>query len=171
LTLLPDLLKRLRSGLERVEREGAWDDFFSELIRLHMAALHNDTPPEMAEVKSLPSAPPSPVPTPPSAGDPADRHLRLVQALEPGAWIEFQSFRGTRNTLRLSWVSEFKRVYLFTNRQGENAMTLAATSLAEHLRKGSARLLSQNPLTERAVAQVLEKVTPGASSLGGPDAD
>ncbi len=159
LALLPDLLKRLRSGLERAECEGAWDDFFSELIRLHMAALHNDAPPEMTEASPLPSPPPAPPPLP--AGDPADRHLRLVQALEPGAWIEFQSFRGTRNTLRLSWVSEFKRLYLFTNRQGENAMTLAASSLAEHLRKGSARLLSQNPLTERAVAQMLEKVTPG----------
>ncbi len=92
----------------------------------------------------------------------ADRYLTLVAALDVGAWIEFQSVRGTRNTLRLNWISALKRVYLFTNRQGENAMTLASTSLADHLRKGTARLLSQNPLTDRAVAQVLEQITPPA---------
>lgn len=177
LALLPDLLKRLRQGLERVQLDGAWDDFFSELIRLHMAALRNDPVPDAgpSEGQAL-SSPPLPLPRETGMTDsaiqlpqasvqaptegPEDRHLRLVQALDVGAWIEFQSFRGTRNTLRLNWVSEFKRVYLFTNRQGENAMTLAATSLAEHLRKGTARLLSQNPLTDRAVAQVLEKIKP-----------
>lgn len=168
LVLLPDLLKRLRLGLEGVDLEGAWDDFFSELIRLHMAALQKETPAAShtpaAPRPAAPNTENTPVTSAPVLDTTplADRHLRLVQALEPGAWIEFQSFRGTRNTLRLGWVSEFKRVYLFTNRQGENAMTLAATSLAEHLRKGSARLLSQNPLTERAVAQVLEQVTPAS---------
>jgi len=106
----------------------------------------------------------------PSAGQgvstTADPHLDLVRALEPGAWIEFQTERGTRNTLRLSWVSEFKGVYLFTNRQGENAMTLAAASLATHLRKGTACLLSQNPLTERAVARVMERMQPMTAESG-----
>lgn len=179
LALLPDLLKRLRNGLERVKLDSAWDSFFSELIRLHMAALHNENPPAetTSQDQSLPSDPmpirvngmatdvqPLQTPKPSLADAPVDRHQGLVQALEVGAWIEFQSFRGTRNTLRLNWVSEFKRVYLFTNRQGENAMTLAATSLAEHLRKGTARLLSQNPLTERAVTQMLEKIRPVAAS-------
>ncbi|MBV5309558.1 DUF1631 domain-containing protein [Chromatium okenii] len=223
LALLPNLLKRLRQNLEQLKLDEAWDAFFRELIRLHMAALRADPTPvapvppvmpvavtptpapavapppiapktniapppvaapppvislskqDVAPIVSpvIPIAPASPIPplaavpvTPPLpitptaaplAEMPQDPHLRLVQALEVGAWIEFQSLRGTRNTLRLNWVSDLKRVYLFTNRQGENAMTLAATSLADHLRKGTARLLSQNPLTDRAVAQVLEK--------------
>ena len=86
-----------------------------------------------------------------------DRHLQLAQSLSVGTWVEFQSHRGTRKTLRLSWVSDFRGVFLFTNRQGENALTLAATSLADHLRKGQARLLSQDRLTDRAVAQLFEK--------------
>ncbi len=57
--------------------------------------------------------------------------------------------------MRLAWVSAFRGVYLFTNRQGENALTLAATSLAERLRKGTARVLSQDRLTDRAVARIL----------------
>jgi len=187
LVLLPDMLKRLRSGLARIDQEGSWDAFFTELIRLHMAAMHKDASSdpampsgqspiksaEWSEVRLPPSAAPaSPSPEPERRSTEAgvaesDPQLKLVQALEVGAWVEFQSFRGTRNTLRLNWVSEFKRVYLFTNRQGENAMTLAATSFAEHLRKGTARLLSQNPLTDRAVAHVLEKVGPPSDEPKG----
>ena len=180
--LLPDLLKRLRAGLARVELEDAWDGFFSDLIQLHMAALRKDAAPDspVATRSSIaaeaePSSPigldkpsaPEPAPAPkPAAPHPDDHYTGLVQALEVGAWVEFQSLRGSRNTLRLSWVSDLKRVYLFTNRQGENAMTLAATSLADHLRKGTARLLSQNPLTERAVAQVIERVMPASGEPG-----
>lgn len=200
LVQLPAMLKRLRAGLERVGLERIWDEFLSELIRLHMASLQKDgaesapaavrlseprdervtntvvplrplelpaaSPRAAAETSHTPATPtPDPGPSGPAV-EPDDDFMRLVQALEVGAWVEFQSVRGTRNTLRLNWVSEFKRVYLFTNRQGENAMTLAATSFADHLRKGTARLLSQNPLTDRAVAQILEKVMPDGGEPG-----
>ncbi|MBK1642068.1 hypothetical protein CKO12_09310 [Chromatium okenii] len=177
LKLLPNLLKRLRQNLEQLQLDEAWEAFFSELIRLHMAALRPDPvppppatrPPPAAAMNGAASVAPavitSPAAVPPPAAEetvPADSdpQLQLVQALEVGAWFEFHSERGTRKTLRLNWISELKRVYLFTNRQGENAMTLAVESLAEHLRKGTARLLSQNPLTDRAVAQVFEKIKP-----------
>lgn len=199
--MLPAMLKGLREGLGRVGLQGAWDGFFSELIQLHVAALHKDAPPQLYPQgpRSTPAEPASqsisatqPVstsvadplssldddesedlsallPEPPSqpAAPPEDEYMSLVQKLEVGAWVEFNSERGTRNTLRLNWVSEFRRVFLFTNRQGENAMTLAAGSLADHLRRGRARLLSQNPLTDRAVAQVLEKVSPPAPGSSG----
>lgn len=97
----------------------------------------------------------------PAPPDEDDRHLQLVRSLKVGAWVELESDRGTRKTLRLSWVSELGGVYLFTNRQGENALTLAATSLAERLRKGTARVLSQDRLTDRAVSRLLQQPTPG----------
>ncbi len=193
--LLPEMLKQLRAGLRQVDLGGTWAGFFSELIQLHVAALHKDVPADLyprgirsrieadARARGVSAVSPE-VAVPESeavveegetrqqpAGQAAtesleDEYMGLVKALEVGAWVEFQSERGTRNTLRLSWVSEFRRVFLFTNRQGENAMSLAAPSFAEHLRKGTARLLSQNPLTDRAVAQVLEKVMPTAESGG-----
>ena len=189
LATLPDLLKRLRVGLESVDLNDAWDPFFAELIRLHMGALHKETPneeplastvapagPRAAEpqVHSLDESAPTLktlelVETPghieyrarePESCErvaPADPHLELAQSLEVGAWVELESLRGIRKTLRLSWVSDFRGVFLFTNRQGENALTLAATSLAQHLRQGRARVLSQDRLTDRAVAQLLEQ--------------
>jgi hypothetical protein len=205
LTTLPGLLKRLRTGLETVRGTDAWDPFFAQLIRLHVAALHNVTsesaplPPQSVPPKpagsELPavgnprdfrtlaqvdaaagiafrpqhkrcdnpasSAVPSPTPGP-LPGTAADRHLQLAQSLKVGAWVELESDRGTRKTLRLSWESELRGVYLFTNRQGENALTLATTSLADHLRKGTARILSQERITDRAVAQLLGNAAPGS---------
>ena len=192
LATLPELLKRLRMGLESVDLKEAWDPFFTQLIRLHVGALNKEVPPDKQPQPTTinPSAmqPPPPAPVPADAlpglktlelvempsqieyrpeapprspqmpsGVLADRHLHLAQSLGVGAWVEFESLRGTRKTLRLSWVSDFRGVFLFTNRQGENALTLAATSLADHLREGRARVLSQDRLTDRAVAQLLEK--------------
>ncbi|WP_246194756.1 DUF1631 domain-containing protein [Allochromatium palmeri] len=167
--MLPRLIQGLRSGLVRLGLEDAWSEFFSVLIQRHVAALRGEgaamgaastLQPPSAPATERAAAPSKPMSGGYGAPTTDDPHLKLVQALDLGAWIEFQTERGTRNTLRLSWVSEFKGVYLFTNRQGENAMTLAAASLAAHLRKGTARLLSQNPLTERAVARVMERIQP-----------
>ncbi|MFB1488841.1 MULTISPECIES: DUF1631 domain-containing protein [unclassified Thiocapsa] len=183
LTALPDLLKRLRRGLETVHLEEAWDPFFDRLIRLHMGALHKEPPPDQASdqdalaTSSTEVAPEASVATSdlafddePGGGEYAkaasdgaaheDEYSALARSLEVGDWVEFQSFRGTRKTLRLGWVSKYRGVYLFTNRQGDNALTLATTSLAGHLRKGTARVLSSDPLTDRAVAQVFEQVMP-----------
>ena len=183
LTALPDLLKRLRRGLEAVHLEEAWDPFFDRLIRLHMGALHKELPPDQASDQEALGEPPPEAPQEVSAAAtalsfadgpagsddsrsvtgeeaPSDQYLELAKSLEVGDWVEFQSFRGTRKTLRLGWVSKYRGVYLFTNRQGDNALTLATTSLAGHLRKGTARVLNSDPLTDRAVAQVFEQVMP-----------
>jgi hypothetical protein len=187
LTTLPDLLKRLRVGLESVDLNDAWDPFFAQLIRIHFAALHNEIPDEKSAARSakderasVPLVPPEDQPVLPlktsglldvPAGiefrsqepgvnqrvTPEDQHWELARSLEVGTWVEFESLRGTRKTLRVSWISDLRGVFLFTNRQGENALTLTTTSLAEHLRQGRARVLSRVRLTDRAVARLLEK--------------
>jgi hypothetical protein len=183
LTALPDLLRRLRRGLEAAHLEESWDSFFDRLIRLHMSALHREAPPEQDQEQgpAMPAGSDSEQDAgvggrsaleeedsavserPGRASDRpeiADEFLALARSLGVGDWVEFRSFRGTRKTLRLGWVSQYRGVYLFTNRQGENALTLATTSLAAHLRSGTARVLSQDGLTERAVARVLDQVAP-----------
>ncbi|MCG6897928.1 MAG: DUF1631 domain-containing protein [Thiocapsa sp.] len=177
LAALPELLKRLRRGLEAVHQEDAWDPFFDRLIRLHMAALHKELPYEPPAEVGVSASPTGPAGTSGEAwandasgiryrrpqtdeDGPPDPCVTLARSLNVGAWVEFQNFRGTRKTLRLGWVSKYRGVYLFTNRQGDNALTLATTSLAAHLRKGTARVLSQDPLTDRAVAQILAQGMP-----------
>ncbi|QIK38850.1 DUF1631 domain-containing protein [Caldichromatium japonicum] len=185
IVMLPNLIQGLRSALARLGLEKEWGEFFSNLIQCHVAAIRGESASEHPETGVSNRLPPRPEPITTSVTSERDKepltaqrdkeatqtttshHLKLVQSLQPGAWIEFQTERGTRKTLRLSWVSDFKGVFLFTNRQGENAITLAAASLAEHLRKGSARLLSQNPLTDRAVARIMEQMqaqTPSPSA-------
>ncbi|HYN76548.1 MAG TPA: DUF1631 family protein [Lamprocystis sp. (in: g-proteobacteria)] len=186
LTLIPDLLRRLRTGLETAGLDGVWDPFFAQLVGLHVGALHKEAAPD-AEPKQTAPEPtgtsrripdehrglktlalvntPSrieyhsahSVAAPGCLAASNDRYLWLVQSLGVGAWVEFESFRGTRKTLRLNWVSQSRGVLLFTNRQGDNAMTMATDSLAEHLRQGKARVLSQTPLTNRAVTHLLQR--------------
>jgi hypothetical protein len=195
LMLLPDLLKRLRTAIEAVGCNDAWDPFFGELIKLHVGALRKDgipnrqrEPPDPAPVSTPPTLPSNDVrkglrtldlvdgpsgieyrPAEPIAAvsrsaPKEDRHLWLARSLGVGAWVEFESFRGTRKTLRLNWISELRGVCLFANRQGENTVTLATPSLADHLRKGTARVLSQAPLTDRAVAHLLEGMATRAAT-------
>lgn len=172
--MLPGLLNRLRSGLASVDMEDEWDGFFARLVHLHMAAVHPDqgagdrpataggqgqtgrttqaapTPP--AAPAATAANPERPVPGPKPARD--ERYLELARGLDVGAWIEFRSTRGTRRALRLNWCSEQRGAYLFSNLQGDETLIVATTSLAEQLRNGSARILSRDSCTERAVSQL-----------------
>jgi hypothetical protein len=105
-----------------------------------------------------------PTPPPPSTERAAaskdvgeNKHLDLAKSLEVGAWVEFSTERGNNTTLRLNWVSGLKNIFMFTNRQGENALAVPVDRLAERLREGSARVLSGDALTKRAFANMLHE--------------
>lgn len=175
MTMLPGLLERLHEGLVAVGREDEWAEFSPVLIDHHMQALRSATSPVEARPSDDALAQPGALraradeaadvardaaleaeaTAEPSTAE--DRHLRMARSLSLGTWVEFRTGRGTRKTLRLSWVSGLRGVYLFTNRQGQNGLTIAVARLAEYLRQGSARVLGDEPLTEPAVAQMLER--------------
>lgn len=191
LNTLPDLLHRLRSGLDGlVISKADRDEFFRALVRLHMAAMRADLPEDDADPQAdnsaglVLSAPPQdspvsqaqeaaestvipddpkPAPAPSSPPDPGDKYVQAARELSLGAWVEFTSERGTRRTLRLTWVSGLKTIYLFAGRQGDDPLSLPAARLAQRLREGSARILSGDRLTERAVNQLLEATKKEAS--------
>lgn len=187
LTMLPDLLQRLRVGLEGlVIAKGDRDEFFRELVRLHMAAMRADLPqtgPDAPEANTglvLSAAPAeateskapaknepdavaaeaadksSSTPAQPAPAETGDKYLQAARELDLGAWVEFTSERGTRRTLRLTWISGFKTIYLFAGRQGDDPLSLPTGRLAQRLREGSARILSGDRLTERAVNRLLD---------------
>ena len=174
---LPDILSRLRKGLASVDREGEWDDFFTRLMPRHMEAIRPDPPAaaprqtERAEhsrdtASHVPARTPvsddhlaTPDTTGPAPHATHDEHyLEVARGLDLGAWIEFKSARGTRRAMRLNWSSQQRGAYLFANLQGDDTLIMATTRLAERLRDGTARILSRDSLTERAVAQLMTTV-------------
>jgi hypothetical protein len=190
LELLPGLLAGLRRGLAAVDMEEEWDGFFARLIHMHVEAVHPSSDDRGGTVGPTGGTEPKPQPgiTPAEDSNPAgdslaetqerqrqvlgskaerDAHyLELARGLKVGAWVEFRSERGTRRALRLNWCSQQRGAYLFSNLQGDGTLIVATTSLAEQLRDGSARLLSREGLTERAVNQLLTSVVgrPAAAS-------
>ncbi len=174
---LPDILSRLRKGLASVDRENEWDEFFTRLMPRHMEAIRPDLPAtaprQLEPVERRPDiAPHVPAPTPVAAAPvatpattgpashaaPDEHYTEVARGLELGAWIEFKSARGTRRAMRLNWSSQQKGAYLFANLQGDDTLIMATTRLAERLRDGTARILSRDSLTERAVAQLMTTV-------------
>jgi hypothetical protein len=77
-----------------------------------------------------------------------------------GDWLEVAQLGGANLSLRATWLSRQSGLMLFADRRGRNARVLSAERLATALRDGSARLLSRDPLTDRAVARLLVSAAP-----------
>lgn len=78
-----------------------------------------------------------------------------VAALKPGAWVEFRHHGMEPLAARLKWISPLKGTYLFADRQGKRGATMPREKLEAAFRIGSARLLDEAPLLDRAVDNVL----------------
>ena len=57
---------------------------------------------------------------------------------------------------KLAWISPLKNMYLFTNRQGLNAMSIKLSGLAAKFRNHSARIIEDEALVDRAVNNMLD---------------
>ena len=68
-------------------------------------------------------------------------------------WIEFEADDGQLAFAKLAWVSPLRGTYLFTNRQGQKALSMTAEELAERFRTDRARLVEAEPLIDRALRQ------------------
>ncbi|HEY9198502.1 MAG TPA: DUF1631 domain-containing protein [Gammaproteobacteria bacterium] len=85
-----------------------------------------------------------------------DDFVERVRALRQGMWLEFNQDDGGTLRAKLTWISPVTGVYLFTNRQGLKACDKTLQGLAAELRRGSARILDDAPLFERAVSSVID---------------
>jgi Protein of unknown function (DUF1631) len=181
---LPNLLKRLHGGLQNVgwqadERE----QFMSNLVEAHAAAVKPSlasvpmpttavaeaaaAAAEEARAKGdvetaakalaladamAPALPPPPEPTVEVV---QDHFSELAATLERGMWIEFEGDDGQLAFAKLAWVSPLRGTYLFTNRQGQKAVSLTADELAERFRNDRARLVEAEPLVDRAFVSMM----------------
>ena len=83
--------------------------------------------------------------------------------LKRGSWIAYLQDDGTEVRAKLSWISPLKGIYLFTNRQGQRAMSINADGLAAKLAAGEVRLLDAAPLMDRAVDSLMEQLQRNAA--------
>jgi hypothetical protein len=182
--MLPSLLKRMNTGaLNLPWAAEAREHFMSNLVEAHAAAvkpsLANVESPiaavaeqaklqaEMAKAagdentarkaRALAEAMTlaEPLPEPEVAETIDDDYLEIARSLERGMWIEFEDDDGQLAFAKLAWVSPLRGTYLFTNRQGQKALSMTAEDLAERFRADKARLVEAEPLIDRAFSSVL----------------
>lgn len=83
--------------------------------------------------------------------------------LRRGSWIAYRLDDGAEVRAKLSWISPLKGIYLFTNRQGQRAMSINADGLAAKLASGEVRIIDAAPLVERAVDSLMEQLKRNAA--------
>jgi hypothetical protein len=182
---LPGLLRAMHVGLDVIsltqERRG---HFFDDLVALHSAAVKAglggmDMP---APVEAAPASLP---PVPEYSINPegellvtritendvqidevalvgasvavtaGDIHLQEVAALARGDWVEFSQSEESPTRARLSWVSPQRGLFLFTNPRSPRATSISREAMAYQFRTGMARIVTDEPLFERAVNGML----------------
>jgi len=182
--MLPNLLKRLHGGLQNVGWEaGERERFMGNLVEAHAAAVkpslasmpmpttavaeaaaaaaeeaHAKGDVEMAaKARALAEAmaPAPPPPPEPMIEVVQDHFAELAATLERGMWIEFEGEDGQLAFAKLAWVSPLRGTYLFTNRQGQKAVSLTADELADRFRNDRARLVEAEPLVDRAFVSMM----------------
>jgi len=102
----------------------------------------------------------APTPPPPPPAEPVvevvqDHYAEIAATLERGMWIEFESEEGQLAFAKLAWISPLRGTYLFTNRQGQKAVSLTADELADRFRHDRARLVEAEPLVDRAFVSMM----------------
>jgi hypothetical protein len=185
--LLPSLLKRMSAGMHNVpwppdDRER----FMSNLVEAHAAAvkpslaaapLPTAVVAEQAKVEAeqakaigdtvgaakaeelavaMSQAEPAPPEPEPEVID--DQFLEIAQNLERGIWIEFEAEDGQLAFAKLAWISPLRGTYLFTNRQGQKALSMTAEELALRFRDDRARLVEAEPLIDRAFGSMMQQI-------------
>ncbi|MCC7218378.1 MAG: DUF1631 domain-containing protein [Burkholderiales bacterium] len=185
--LLPSLLKRLSAGMHnRTWPAGEREAFMSNLVEAHAAAvkpsLAQTASPTSAVAEAakaqaeiakasgdqmlaakaealavaMTQAEPEPVEPPREVID--DDYLEIARSLERGMWIEFEADDGQLAFAKLAWVSPLRGTYLFTNRQGQKALSMTAEELAERFRADRARLVEAEPLIDRAFTSMMTQL-------------
>jgi hypothetical protein len=89
--------------------------------------------------------------------------LEQVEQLKPGTWFEFSPTGDAVTRAKLSWVSPMSGRYLFVNRRGLKVGDYAPHELAAALAAGSARVLSSEPLFDRAMGAIVDRLSQSAA--------
>lgn len=90
--------------------------------------------------------------------DEDDESLLAARQMKVGNWVEFIDENGGRERAKLSWISPISSKYLFVNRRGLKVCDKSVAALAVELRRGTAILLEEVPLFDRALDAIVERL-------------
>jgi hypothetical protein len=186
--LLPSLLKRLAAGVPGQQwAPGEREAFMTNLVEAHAAAVKpglaslpsptaavaeaaraeaevakasGDTE-AAARAEALASAMAPAEPARMDAGPAVleDEYLEIARSMDRGMWVEFEDEDGQLSFAKLAWISPLRGNYLFTNRQGQRALSMTAEELADQFRGNRARMVEAEPLIDRAFSRVMSELT------------
>jgi hypothetical protein len=185
--LLPSLLKRMSAGMHEVPWPAEnRERFMTNLVEAHAAAVKpalaavalptvavaeqakaeaviakaagDEAAAAKAEQLAAAMEQAAPAPPEPVVEIIDDQFLEIAQSLERGMWIEFESEDGQLAFAKLAWISPLRGTYLFTNRQGQKALSMTAEDLAERFRSDRARLVEAEPLIDRAFGSMMQQI-------------
>lgn len=81
-----------------------------------------------------------------------------VSGLQRGDWVEFDHDDGSLLRARLSWVSPYRGVMLFTNPESSKAVSINQEALAIKIKAGQARVLGDDTMVDRALGRAIESL-------------
>lgn len=184
--LLPSLLKRLGATVPAAQwAAGERESFMGHLVEAHAAAVKPALAAASSPTAAVADAARAEAAAAKASGDIAaaaraealanamapaqpavsgaesavleDEYLEIASSLERGQWVEFEDEDAQLSFAKLAWVSPLRGTYLFTNRQGQKALSMTAEDLAEQFRINRARLVEAEPLIDRAFTSVLSE--------------
>ena len=185
--LLPSLLKRLAAGAPPAQwGPGEREAFMANLVEAHAAAVKpslatvasptaavaeaaraeavvakasgDAEAAARAEALALAMAPAEPATAEAGPAVVEDEFLEIARSLDRGMWVEFEDADAQLSFAKLAWISPLRGTYLFTNRQGQKALSMTAEELAEQFRANRARLVEAEPLIDRAFTSVISEL-------------
>lgn len=155
--LSPKLLNSLRQGLERISYDALeMREMLIGLQALHQQLLQGlDTAREVVKPEPVPA--PAPAPTVAEAEQLPEDHpqLRALRGMRPGQWVEFVDEDGQTQRCRLAANLRQGSKLVFINRRGIKVCEHSAMTLALALQQGSARLVEDGALFDRALEAVI----------------
>jgi serine/threonine protein phosphatase PrpC len=89
------------------------------------------------------------------------RYVDFVSELEVGTWLEFKQPDGTSTRGRLAWISPDSGRYLFTDLEGVKVADSTQHGLALELQRANATLIEDEPLVDRVMTNVTERLQSG----------
>jgi len=98
-----------------------------------------------------------------------DEYYRAAREIKVGTWVEFRGNEEKVERAKLSWISPISAKYLFVNRKGLKVADKTVLALATELRAGTALILEDVPLFDRALDAIVERLK--NSSVEAPPAD